>query len=611
MAEFFNGVYLPQIAENTRGARQDWFERQLMDEQIAQQKRNEAMRASAEASNAQLYAGNAADARQTALAANNFQQVEAINQRQAADNQRRVESLATMSYEVSQLPKGQARQDYVLANIGRLDAAGVTGEQKEVILRNIDNDDWLRVGARSGISLKDRIASDEELASEQRKYAHDDAKPLLAQDGAVLVRNANGAYDTIYTPGTKPMQEIVTDPVTGEVRYVSVPGTPGTSYNPGSGSGGGDFSYGQQQQAVGGALTQRGLPAPVVAGLLGNFHVEGGYGGATGDGGSAAGIGQWRGERRQNFVKRYGVDPSKATMEQQADFVKWEFDNPQAAGMTVAQRNAILNARTPEEAAALIDQHYERSSGEHRGRRVAAAGQAGRALGGRSSGGGQQAPAQAQGTGPSVVSLGGGISGPRYTETRETVNGQEFAVQTDNRTGQRTRTPLGKAQAPVDYSAQISNADNALSTIDRALKSPGLDAAFGLPTLNPLNGNLAGYIVPGSPAADSLALIETIKSQAFLSQISQLKGMGALTDAEGARLVASIGNLDRRQSDKQVRENLGVIRGIIARGRAKAVSLRDRGGANNTNTAPSNSGGPTRVINGQTYVQRNGKWYQQ
>jgi hypothetical protein len=47
--------------------------------------------------------------------------------------------------------------------------------------------------------------------------------------------------------------------------------------------------------------------------------------------------------------------------------------NPQAAGMTVAQRDKILAAKTPAEAAALIDQHYERSSGRDRQTRMAAA----------------------------------------------------------------------------------------------------------------------------------------------------------------------------------------------------------------------------------------------
>lgn len=132
---------------------------------------------------------------------------------------------------------------------------------------------------------------------------------------------------------------------------------------------GAGFSMGAPQQAVASVFEGAGLSAPVIAGFLGNFHVEGGYGGATGDNGSAAGIAQWRGDRRQNFVKMFGVDPSKGTPEQQAKFVVWELSNPTAAGMTSEQVSKIKAAKTPAEAASLIDQHYERSSGQHRTRR--------------------------------------------------------------------------------------------------------------------------------------------------------------------------------------------------------------------------------------------------
>lgn len=120
-------------------------------------------------------------------------------------------------------------------------------------------------------------------------------------------------------------------------------------------------------------LSEGGLPPHVVAGFLGNFHAEGGYGGAKGDGGSASGIAQWRGERATNFQRIIGKSPTEATPAEQAEFVLWEMDNPEAAGMSVGARDAILNAPTAEAAAALIDQNYERSSGEHRGKRTAAA----------------------------------------------------------------------------------------------------------------------------------------------------------------------------------------------------------------------------------------------
>ena len=141
----------------------------------------------------------------------------------------------------------------------------------------------------------------------------------------------------------------------------------------GSSGAGGAFALDVPQKAVAKTLQTGGLPPTVVAGFLGNFHVEGGYGGAKGDGGSASGIAQWRNERRANFKSQFGKEPHDASAEEQAKFVLWEMENPGKAGMSVAQRDAILAAKTPEEAAELIDKHFERSDGQHRSRRVGAA----------------------------------------------------------------------------------------------------------------------------------------------------------------------------------------------------------------------------------------------
>ena len=118
-----------------------------------------------------------------------------------------------------------------------------------------------------------------------------------------------------------------------------------------------------------------GLPRNVVAGFLGNLEHESGFkaAGPSGDGGTAHGVAQWRGERADTFRRIIGVDVKSASLEQQAKFITWEMENPKAAGMTVAQRDAILNAKSPEDAARLIDRHYERSDGKNREARATAA----------------------------------------------------------------------------------------------------------------------------------------------------------------------------------------------------------------------------------------------
>jgi hypothetical protein len=126
-------------------------------------------------------------------------------------------------------------------------------------------------------------------------------------------------------------------------------------------------------KAVATTLASGGLPSPVVAGFMGNFHVEGGYDGAQGDGGSASGIGQWHSDRAANFEKVIGKPVTEAGPDEQAKFVLWEMQHPEQAGMTVKQRDAILAAKTAPQAAALIDKFYERSDGKSRQGRMSAA----------------------------------------------------------------------------------------------------------------------------------------------------------------------------------------------------------------------------------------------
>lgn len=142
-----------------------------------------------------------------------------------------------------------------------------------------------------------------------------------------------------------------------------------------SGEGGSRVTVGADQEQVRSVLAGAGMPTHVIAGFLGNFEVEGGYGGARGDGGSAYGIAQWRGPRAENFRRVIGKPVGSATIAEQARYVAWEMANPThpSVGMTIRQRDAIVNAPNAEVAAQRIDQFYERSSGEHRDRRVSAA----------------------------------------------------------------------------------------------------------------------------------------------------------------------------------------------------------------------------------------------
>lgn len=110
------------------------------------------------------------------------------------------------------------------------------------------------------------------------------------------------------------------------------------------------------------------------------------------------------------------------------------------------------------------------------------------------------------------------------------------------------------------------NIDNMLNTVDRVLKNPSLNSVLGS-----LEGRLPAVL--SDEANDAIALIDTLGSQAFLSQIPNVKGMGALSTAEGDKLQSSLQNLSRKQSEKQFRGNMSEVQRLMLKAR-KNISTR-------------------------------------
>lgn len=110
------------------------------------------------------------------------------------------------------------------------------------------------------------------------------------------------------------------------------------------------------------------------------------------------------------------------------------------------------------------------------------------------------------------------------------------------------------------------NIDNMLNTADRVLKNPSLNSVLGS-----IQGRLPAFV--SDEANDAIALIDTLGSQAFLSQIPNVKGMGALSNAEGEKLQSALQNLTRKQSEKQFRENLSEAQRLMLKAR-KNISTR-------------------------------------
>ena len=101
----------------------------------------------------------------------------------------------------------------------------------------------------------------------------------------------------------------------------------------------------------------KGWSREAATGLAANIQAEsGGDHRSVGDGGSAYGLAQWHPDRQKNFFDQYGKRMQDATREEQLAFIDFELrkGKEQAAG------RALENAKSAEEAAALISKMYER-----------------------------------------------------------------------------------------------------------------------------------------------------------------------------------------------------------------------------------------------------------
>jgi hypothetical protein len=113
----------------------------------------------------------------------------------------------------------------------------------------------------------------------------------------------------------------------------------------------------------------------------------------------------------------------------------------------------------------------------------------------------------------------------------------------------------------ADVETANTNIDNMLNTADRILQTPigVVEDATGpisarLPTLD-------------QDTADFEALIENLDAQAFLAQIPNLKGMGALSDAEGKKITAALQNFNLKQSPQRLMSNVREAQRLLLKAR--------------------------------------------
>lgn len=106
--------------------------------------------------------------------------------------------------------------------------------------------------------------------------------------------------------------------------------------------------------------------------------------------------------------------------------------------------------------------------------------------------------------------------------------------------------------------------DSALETLDRIATHPGKGTAVGF-------GGTTLSMVPGTSAAGFASQLETFKAQVFLPQVQALKGMGALSDAEGKKMTASIGALDQKMKPSEFDSQVAIIKADLEKARARVL----------------------------------------
>lgn len=137
----------------------------------------------------------------------------------------------------------------------------------------------------------------------------------------------------------------------------------------------------------------------------------------------------------------------------------------------------------------------------------------------------------------------------------------EIYVDKNGQPVKSTKTTTNNAETPEQ---KMSRVDNVLGSADatRAAARASQDAANLINDVGLYWGTGATSWtgnIPGTNQKAFHAKLENLKSQVFLPAVKALQGMGALSNAEGERVSASIANLDPKIGPEAMKEQLAVL----------------------------------------------------
>lgn len=157
--------------------------------------------------------------------------------------------------------------------------------------------------------------------------------------------------------------------------------------------------------------------------------------------------------------------------------------------------------------------------------------------------------------------------------------------------GKQAKDVAGKASQEVQGEAQgkaivalptvINTTEQSLKLVDEMIKHPGRATATGLSgTIDPRN------YFGGTDAKDFQIRAKQIEGRTFLSAFDQLRGAGAITEAEGQKATAAIARLDRAQSDDEYLKALQELKEVLNKGMEIAKQRAGKGGQAAQDAAP-------------------------
>ena len=180
---------------------------------------------------------------------------------------------------------------------------------------------------------------------------------------------------------------------------------------------------------------------------------------------------------------------------------------------------------------------------------------AGQAVAGQPAQGGALVQGQAQGTAQGTAQgAGAGAGGPRPTASQIAATAEQ-----QKQEAQEVGTDLGKIK--TNFGKSKDAATRLINQAEELITDPGFSVSVGA------SAQPFFQYIPGSDRATWSAKHEEVVGQTFLTAIESLKGMGALSDKEGAAATAAISRLkNTSQNEESFKAAVKELQFIVKRG---------------------------------------------